>query len=70
MAADVDDTVVGAYLNDIVVGQTYISCQPTVLNELIDIDDSDELAVAINLDVAQCAQVADASSHIQGMEHG
>ena len=37
---------------------------------VIDVDDRDKLVVAIDLDIAERTQVADATSQIEGVEHG
>ena len=37
---------------------------------VIDVDDGDKLVVAIDLDIAERTQVADATSQVEGVEYG
>ena len=64
----VDQTVVRAYDDDVVVAQAYIAAELAVEDVVIDIDRGDQLVVAINLDVTQRTDLAGTSCHVEGVE--
>ena len=70
LSADVDQAVVWAHHDDIIIGQANVACQFAVENIVVDIYYGYKSVVTINLDVAQGSEVVGASCHIQGMEHG
>ena len=67
--SDINQTIVCAYLNNIVILQTDITCQTAIENKLIDIDGSNEAALTVDLNGTECTEIADTACHIQGMEH-
>ena len=69
MALDTNQTVVRTNHNHVVLLQTDITGQTAVQDILIDIHHGDQLATTIDLDVTQRTDIADTTSHIQGMEH-
>ena len=69
LSRNVDQTVVGSYGNDIVVGQTHIAFELSVQNIVIHVDRSDKLVVAEHLDISQSTYAIGTSGTIQGMEH-
>ena len=68
IASDTDQTIVGAYLNDIAILEADVTCQTTIQDILVDIDNGDKAATTKNLDITQGTKVLDASSGIKGME--
>ena len=70
LARDVDKAVVGSDHDHIVVGQVDVAALLTVEDVVIDVDDGDKLVVAIDLDIAERTQVADATSQVEGVEYG
>ena len=67
---DADETVIGTYLDDIVVLQAHIACQSTAEDELIDIDHRHQFSLAIELDVTKRSQATDATRQIEGVVDG
>ena len=70
MTDDIHQTIIGTYLNDVVILQTDITCQATVENELIDIDYRHQPTLTIQLDVTQRTDIVSTSGTIECMEHG
>ena len=70
MTDDIHQTIVGAYLNDVVIFQTDITCQTTIENELIDVDYRHQPTLTIQLDVTQRTDIIGTSGTIEGVEHG
>ena len=65
----VNQAVIRPYNDDIIVVQPNVTHQTTIENIIIHIDHRHQTPTTINLDVAQCAQLVDAASHVKRMEN-
>ena len=70
LTCDVDQTVVGAYHDDVVVAQADIAAQLAVEDVVVDVDGANQTVVAVYLNITECTNVVRTTSHIQGMEYG
>ena len=70
LSGDTHQTVIGTYLDDITLLQTDITCKTSIEDVLVDIHDTDQVAITVHLDVTQRTKVVDTTCHIEGMEHG
>ena len=70
LSCDVHHAVVGLHDDEIIVGQADVARLLAVEDIVIDIDRRYEFVVAIDLDVAQRSDVADALGHVERVEHG
>ena len=69
LTRDFHQTVVGLDDDEVVVGEADVARLLAVEDIVIDIDRRNEFVVAIDLDVTQRTDVADAVGHIEGVEH-
>ena len=69
LAGDVDQTLVTAHDDDIVVGQFDVARSAAVKDVVVDVDGRDESVVAVYLDVTQRTDVVDTTGHVQGIEY-
>ena len=65
----INQAVIRPYNDDIIVVQPDVTHQTTIENIIIHIDHRHQTPTTINLDVAQCAQLVDAASHVKRMEN-
>ena len=67
---DVDQCLVGADGDDVVVLQSHVTAQLTIQQEVIDVDIAQQLAMTKNLHVAQRTNVVGATCHVEGVVDG
>ena len=61
-------SLIGFYHDDVIVLQTDVTCQASVKNVVVQIDDSNYFAIAIYLDVTECTKTTCTTCTIQSIE--
>ena len=70
LTRNVDQTVVWTHYDHIIVCKSYIACQLTIEDVVVDINYSNQPVVSIYLNITECTQIVGSSSHVEGMENG
>ena len=69
ITCDAHQSLIGLNLDDIVVLQADITCQTAVKDIIVDIDNSNQTAITVNLDVTQSSKLAGTACTIESVEH-